>query len=135
MVDPEKKCKTLESKIPKQCSKEIKCFTITSNTIAPLEVLKPWHVLVTVDKRGGAAGMDGVCMVKVENNFENWKNKSISVYILGMLGPLVEGAVNGMHTVNVRHYNNKQHRTHTRGGACVGSGQEWVGLREWDSVL
>ena len=47
---------------------------------------------------GEVAGMDGVCMVQVENNFENWKNKSISVYILGMLGPLVEGAVNGMHT-------------------------------------
>ena len=40
-----------------------------------------------------------------------------------------------MHTVNVRHYNNKQHHSPTRGGesmACVGdSGLEWVGLREW----
>ena len=43
--------------------------------------------------------------------FENWKNRSISVYILGMLGPLVERAVNGMHTVNIRHYNNKQHHS------------------------
>ena len=38
--------------------------------------------------------------------------------------------------VNIRHYNNKQHHSPTRGGesmACVGgSGQEWVGLREWD---
>ena len=34
---------------------------------------------------GGATGMDGVCMVQEEIPFENWKIKSISVYILGML--------------------------------------------------
>ena len=36
---------------------------------------------------------------------------------------------------NIRHYNNKQHHSPTRGGetmACVGgSGLEWVELREW----
>ena len=40
---------------------------------------------------GGAAGMDGVCMVQAEFTLVNWKNKNISLYILGTLwGPLVE---------------------------------------------
>ena len=48
-------------------------------------------VLVAVDKSGWGCRNGIVCAwFKKKITVENWKNKGISMYILGMLGPLVE---------------------------------------------
>ena len=66
-------------------------ITITSNTIAPLEVVKPWHVGGSELEWVGLREWMACAWFKKKITLENWKNKNISVYILGtLLGPLVE---------------------------------------------